>query len=571
MSRGPCRPRPCHCDVSFVCTALSTFAIDVQKSKTAEEISQTFATAVRRVLRLTNRETDGLSFSGVAAAVRDVGVANRAAVDAEDCASNMAPLSRGLRFAAGLLSDALKREDSLEFVKPYPFSFQQKSPEGPEPPAEIHSRWMRGDPFHLGRHECAEILAAGLFGIIDRESWGQVWIAGEYRDMQAFTFRKLWGYDGTKWGGDSLNFVLMSVLLYFQEFDAKVEPDPTKNTGIIITRKVMREDVAQAFQPRGKRWRFVPFSVEPAGVSIHEDRFTGPAYLQVDFANEYLGGGVLNGGGTQEESMFISHPELLVTMYLVEKMLDFEAVEISGVKKIVTHNMQASRFLKRDEQFCRINENCNKTTTVALDAIPYSYWGAYHQYRSADIERELRKCLVGFSPVDDINMSRHIVTGLWGCGMYNGDMQLKFVIQWMAISLLSDAASRGRTMIFCPYSTEAHEELKRNQNLEELRVCIEGGEVTVEDVWRLLIDENDSYRKCRDTFQYLREKLERQVYRKMPGEVSVGPASVDGYAAEDPDETPDPYDLENVRKILLEGTAPRACHTGGPQMGRWGN
>ena len=82
-----------------------------------------------------------------------------------------------------------------------------------------------------------------------------------------------------------------------------------------------------------------------------------------------------------------------------------------------------------------------------------------------------------------------------------------------------------------------------NQNLEELRVCIEGGEVTVEDVWRLLIDENDSYRKCRDTFQYLREKLERQC----------------------------PYDLENVRKILLEGTAPRACHTGGPQMGRWGN
>ena len=57
----------------------------------------------------------------------------------------------------------------------------------------------------------------------------------------------------------------------------------------------------------------------------------------------------------------------------------------------------------------------------------------------------------------------------------------------------------------------------------------------------------------------------------VPGEVSVGPASVDGYAAEDPDETPDPYDLENVRKILLEGTAPRACHTGGPQMGRWGN
>ena len=173
--------------------------------------------------------------------------------------------------------------------------------------------------------------------------------------------------------------------------------------------------------------------------------------------------------------------------------------------------MQGSWFRKRDEQFCRIYENCDRiepTTTVALDAFPYSYKSAYDQYRRADIERELRKCLVGFSPVESYMSSRHIVTGLWGCGAFNGDMQLKFVIQWMAISLLSDAASRGRTMIFCPYSNDAVEELTRNGNLERLRVCIEERGVSVREVWHLLINENDSYRKCRDTFQYLREKLE---------------------------------------------------------------
>ena len=41
----------------------------------------------------------------------------------------------------------------------------------------------------------------------------------------------------------------------------------------------------------------------------------------------------------------------------------------------------------------------------------------------------------------------------------------------------------------------------------------------------------------------------------VPGEVSVGPASAGGYATEDPDVTPDPYDLGNVRNFERPGTS----------------
>ena len=80
-----------------------------------------------------------------------------------------------------------------------------------------------------------------------------------------------------------------------------------------------------------------PLEIVDDGTSISE--YSGKHYLLADFANEYLGGAVLQGGGSQEESMFIDYTELLAVMCLTEKMLDFEAVEISNLKRFVKHNI----------------------------------------------------------------------------------------------------------------------------------------------------------------------------------------------------------------------------------------
>ena len=58
------------------------------------------------------------------------------------------------------------------------------------------------------------------------------------------------------------------------------------------------------------------------------------------------------------------------------------------------------------------------------------------------IEREILKATVGFDSVEERS---EIVTGNWGCGIFNGDHQLKFMIQWIASSLA------GRKIVHCPY------------------------------------------------------------------------------------------------------------------------
>jgi poly(ADP-ribose) glycohydrolase len=41
--------------------------------------------------------------------------------------------------------------------------------------------------------------------------------------------------------------------------------------------------------------------------------------------------------------------------------------------------------------------------------------------------------------------SDSIVTGNWGCGAFRGNLQLKFLIQWIGCSMAE------KRMIYCPY------------------------------------------------------------------------------------------------------------------------
>jgi poly(ADP-ribose) glycohydrolase len=60
------------------------------------------------------------------------------------------------------------------------------------------------------------------------------------------------------------------------------------------------------------------FEIKTSGRSIEEAMGSG----KVDFANKFIGGGALRTGCVQEEIMFVTHPELLVTILLCEKLTD---------------------------------------------------------------------------------------------------------------------------------------------------------------------------------------------------------------------------------------------------------
>ena len=64
------------------------------------------------------------------------------------------------------------------------------------------------------------------------------------------------------------------------------------------------------------------------------------------------------------------------------------------------------------------------------------------QFHQTKIDRELAKSFTGFSA---IKTEGRIVTGAWGCGVYNGDFTLKVIIQWIAASMA------GKDIVICPF------------------------------------------------------------------------------------------------------------------------
>lgn len=71
------------------------------------------------------------------------------------------------------------------------------------------------------------------------------------------------------------------------------------------------------------------------------------------------------------------------------------------------------------------------------------------QFYEADSLRELNKAYVGFkgdSKEEETKAERKVVvTGKWGCGAYNGNTEMKFILQWIACS------AHGRETIFTTF------------------------------------------------------------------------------------------------------------------------
>lgn len=74
---------------------------------------------------------------------------------------------------------------------------------------------------------------------------------------------------------------------------------------------------------------------------------------------------------------------------------------------------------------------------IAIDAVDYSNFPENRkQFQKDCVDREIHKAYVGFSPAKILNDDKDIVSGKWGCGVFKGDSQVKFVIQWLVCSLI---------------------------------------------------------------------------------------------------------------------------------------
>ena len=68
--------------------------------------------------------------------------------------------------------------------------------------------------------------------------------------------------------------------------------------------------------------------------------------------------------------------------------------------------------------------------------------------------RELLKAFTGFKEEEEEKTQegqrKPVATGRWGCGAFNGDPHLKFVLQWIA------AAETGRDMLFFTFGEKTN-------------------------------------------------------------------------------------------------------------------
>lgn len=174
-------------------------------------------------------------------------------------------------------------------------------------------------------------------------------------------------------------------------------------------------------------------------------------HLQIDFANEYAGGGVFSGGCVQEEIRFVLSPELFVACLVFAKLEPHEAFVIHGTERFSQYSGYGLSF-----KFTGAFQDATPIELISgggtaqqpmyrrqcvisgIDAFDYGgNRSAGAQYSRAHIWRDLVKALAGFVYPDASTAAWPIATGNWGCGVFRGDPELKFLIQWLAASLSS--------------------------------------------------------------------------------------------------------------------------------------
>ncbi|KAL4466126.1 hypothetical protein ABPG74_004363 [Tetrahymena malaccensis] len=177
--------------------------------------------------------------------------------------------------------------------------------------------------------------------------------------------------------------------------------------------------------------------VDDKGIESFEDF----ECIHCDFANKFLGGGVLRTGCVQEEIMLTVNPEIMAGILFCQKQNDKDALLITGAQRFCQFAgyKESFKFVGPHYSDFEVDTlNRKKVYTLAMNAISFKQ-NPQQQYAEEKIHRELAKCFIGFqgSPFSESSRTVPIITGNWGCGVFKGDPQLKLIIQWLSASLLS--------------------------------------------------------------------------------------------------------------------------------------
>ena len=188
-----------------------------------------------------------------------------------------------------------------------------------------------------------------------------------------------------------------------------------------------------------------------------------------------------------EEIQFSTCPELIVSLLLTEELGDTEVLVASGCEQFSTikgygHTLKYGGPCESTNSKTHLDALGRlRSQVVAMDALHFGKHNSHKQYSEACIKRELNKCFVAFDPRYADESDRPIASGSWGCGAFNGDPELKFLIQWMAAS-----QAGGRSLVLC---IPDEQEFKRSQaGLQAFHMFLQRSKIkTVGHLYRLIV------------------------------------------------------------------------------------
>ena len=164
----------------------------------------------------------------------------------------------------------------------------------------------------------------------------------------------------------------------------------------------------------------------------------GDASYCLDFANKLIGGSTLNGGCVQEEILFAIEPEAIISMLFMEEMDENDAIGIFNTIQYSKYKGYRQTF-SFDGNMVSYSGSIKKHRIIAIDAGQndkqlLNINKDFNKYKEI-ILRDLYKAYAGFNLINsENNYQKSIATGNWGCGVYQGIHQLKFLEQWIAAS-----------------------------------------------------------------------------------------------------------------------------------------
>ena len=177
--------------------------------------------------------------------------------------------------------------------------------------------------------------------------------------------------------------------------------------------------------PRGKPpWRWEDNAKPLCSVEILPSGTISqsPAERHADFANRFIGGGCLENDFMMEEILFVTKPELIVSMALCSYMQDEDVVLIHGASQYSSYSGYGHSFTFEGDYQGIAGPIAS---VVAMDALQGL---SKIQFKEGLIRRDLNKARLAFDG------ARSVATGNWGCGAFGNDHVLKFVQQWLAAS-----------------------------------------------------------------------------------------------------------------------------------------